>query len=357
MGERGRGCATSHRWDVLPVPAEAKDPDSGSLAWCSVFVATAHVLQPLIGRRRRAAITGHGRQEKGHESRQRSWPGQVAAGGDAQAGWQQNGPRCNVRQLIMRPIEQLCFLSRCAPVNALVEGETLAEFGLHLATKSEMLILAVHDVDFHVAKRDRAFSPVEGDPSALVVDNMVMRRLQLAVEAIPHCVYSLCEVVARLMSAFDKRTYPRKFHQIATAVCNRNDGPFPKLRTLLGELPWYFAANELRSEWTHYAPVFPAGVPPNPLIIAVGNRRSKDSQQIFPGRAQLSVDDLKAVATDTLTGIDLLLGFAIATYVVPKLNPNEVVKYVSGVCQGRMCIEEVTLSEMMLRAGLVEAVR
>lgn len=38
--ERGRGCATSHRWDVLPVPAEAKDPDLSADVAVAVFVAT-----------------------------------------------------------------------------------------------------------------------------------------------------------------------------------------------------------------------------------------------------------------------------------------------------------------------------
>ncbi len=251
-------------------------------------------------------------------------------------------------------IQQLCFLARCGPVNGLVKGESLFEFGNHLSAKAEMLALAVHDVDFHLAQRDRAFAPVEGDPNALLVDNVVMRRLQLAVEAIPHSVYSLCEVVARLMAALDG-VYSRKFHQIATAVRNRDDGPYPKLRDLLGELRWYFAANELRSEWTHYAPMFPGGVPPNPLIIVVSDRRSKDSQQVYSGHAQISAADLKAVGTDTLSGIDLLIGFAIATYILPKLNPDEVVKCVTGVSQGRMRIEDVTLREMIKRAGLTSA--
>jgi hypothetical protein len=150
-----------------------------------------------------------------------------------------------------------------------------------------MLTVAVQDVALLAQAQMQARRQVDrGTHRVLLTDPLVEIRLQLAVEAIPQTVYTMCEVAACFLWSLDDR-FDKSFHRIADKV-EEDIVPHKSLGEAIGDLRWYFRSREIRTEWTHHAPAFVGSDANGPIIVVSDHRRMRDQKNVT-GPAQLTI--------------------------------------------------------------------
>ena len=262
------------------------------------------------------------------------------------------------------PLVTLSALARLPPVYKLVRQDaSLFESVLHLIGKIEMMQVATADVDGHVARYfGEGFTPVEGLPEGKgwKLNPVLRNRLHLAVELIPHTVYSVCEVAAGLLASLDQR-FPSTFNKLRKKLTPTAAEPFASLRDALGDLTWYRTAREMRTEWTHYSCTFAGGM--KSLILVLYARRRPSDREVFRGRPhQLALDDVKKTAHDAGAAMASLGTYITTTLILPRVDRSETVKNgfrfdananIVMTSDGRFNLREsATMGEIIAELGL-----
>jgi len=246
-------------------------------------------------------------------------------------------------------LDRLGSLTRAHPISRL--GPKLFERVNHLAAKRRMLLVGVSDLDGLVRAYVAGWRMYES-PRHYTIDALAEARLQVAVEAIPHMIYCVCEVAADLLWSVD-HSFGRGFHDIAKKCRLAGREPYRSFAPFVGNLDWYIRAREIRTEWTHHSTSFVAGAPGSPLTIVVADQRGANAKTLVKGRAQLSVEDVKQVGSEAAVAIDRIAEFILRTRLLPKIDRSERTKIVRGVnAEGRMVIDSATMEELLREHGL-----
>lgn len=229
----------------------------------------------------------------------------------------------------------------------------------HLGEKLGMMQVAALDIDEHVARfRSEARKPHPTVANAFTVNFVLWNRVKLAVETIPHTVYSTCEVTAYLLWSLDAR-FPPNFHRLAKKLTRSAGAPFAALRDAVGDLTWYFTAREMRTEWTHFSPSFVGGT--NDDVIVLNDRRRPGDKVVFPERRQLTFDDLKQTVVGASAAIANVATFIITDLILPRVDRSAVVKNAPKTDsegrmvitpEGRMVLADMSMGEVLQQLGL-----
>jgi hypothetical protein len=222
----------------------------------------------------------------------------------------------------------------------------------------EMINLQIRNLDFDVARfNERQAVPYSGNPEIKIVAPIPSLRLQLAVETIPHNIYSMFDIASKMMHKLSPN-YKASFHKIADGI-EAHDPKYAQLAERIGCLTAYYQARELRTEWTHYSASFIGLDKAKQPLVVLYSRRGISDKVHFKEPIPLKVSDIRQIAEEALSIIDGVAAHVLYDLVLPKLDRSQKFLHARRDANGhvvirdnRMVPEEVTVEEVLRELGL-----
>lgn len=207
------------------------------------------------------------------------------------------------------------------------------------------------DVSEFLANKTLSFAL---NPDAKIPDIRPGVRLQIAVETIPQLIYSMFEIVAKILNRVDG-AFPQKFKKIAQNMEEISlKPPYTHLKKFLISTNWYFKAREIRTEWTHFSASLIMGSENNePSFFLLDFRKSSDKKE-FKRLEPVKLSLIKELAENACGAVGKISDFVVDYLVVSGiLNLTDSINRstIKGLSNGTFEMETVTVQKALLDCG------